>query len=82
VVKILFFMQAIKTLAAQHEQDLNLEIGDMIGVTHFDKPQLHMFGVLLDEEHRHNWWEFEAVPYEEAIRQPHGRFPESAVCLP
>jgi len=50
--------------------------------SYFDKSQLHMFGGLLDEEHRHNWWEFEAVPYEEAIRQPHGRFLASAVRLP
>jgi len=81
VAKIIFFMQATETVIG-HEKDLSFDIGDMIAVTHFNKSETHAFGFLVDEKYRTVWWQFEELPYEEAIRRPHGRFARSAVCLP
>jgi len=82
VAKILFFMQATETVIGQYEKNLSFDIGDMIAVTHFNKSEPHAFGFLVDEKYRTVWWQFEDLPYEEAIRRPHGRFARSAVCLP
>lgn len=75
-------MEVAENVTGQHSQDLTLNVGDMVGVTHFDKTEPYVFGVLLDEEYRGVWWEFENVPYEDAVRRPHGRFPRNAARLP
>jgi len=82
VAKILFFMQATETVIGQNEKELSFDIGDMIAVTHFNRSETHAFGFLVDEKYRTVWWQFEDLPYEEAILRPHGRFARSAVCLP
>jgi hypothetical protein len=75
-------VEVTENVTGQDSQDLTLNIGDMVGVTHFNKNEPYMFGVLLDEEYKRAWWEFENVPYEEAIHRPRGRFPSNAARLP
>jgi hypothetical protein len=75
-------VQAAETVIGQHEKELSFDIGDMIAVTHFNRSETHAFGFLVDEKYSTVWWQFEDLPYEEAIRRPHGRFARSAVCLP
>jgi len=82
MLRILFFMEVTVNVTGQHEGDLTLNIGDMVGITYFNKTEPYIFGVLLDDKFRHNWWEFEYVPYEEAIRRPYGRLPSSVVRVP
>jgi len=81
-MRILFFMEVTKKVAGKHPQDLTLNIGDMVGITLFNKTESHMVGVLLDENYRRKWWEFEDVPYEEAICRPYGRLPTNAARIP
>jgi len=81
-MRVLFFMEVTENVVGQRPQDLTLNIGDMVGITQFNKTEPHMFGVLLEEKYRDKWWEFNDVPYEEAILRPHGRFPSDAVRLP
>lgn len=81
-IRILFFMQATQKVANSHSQDLNLNIGDMIAVTYFNKSELYWIGVQLDKEYKSTWWAFEEIPYDDAMRRPYGRFPSSAVRLP
>jgi hypothetical protein len=75
-------VQATQTVLGQHEDDLNFEIGDMIAVTYFNKSEPFWLGVLLDENYRSVWWEFEELAFKEAILLPYGRFPSHAVRLP
>lgn len=75
-------VEVTENVTVQHSRDLNLNIGDMVGATYFNKTEPYIFGVLLDDEYKHKWWEFEEIPYEEAIRRPFGRFPSNVVRVP
>jgi len=81
-MRILFFMEVTENVTGQHSRDLTLDVGDMVGVTYFNRTEPYVFGVLLDDKFRHKWWEFEYIPFEEAIRRPHGRFPSNVVRVP
>lgn len=74
-------VQAVETIVGHHKYELGFNLGDIIAVTYFNKSEPYWSGILVDEKYASAWWEFEKLPYEDAISRPHGRFPSHAVCL-